>query len=580
MDKNKLEVNNNDFGIIKFPRNQAQADYKISKKKIIRKDGTVFYKKTTTTNDEKISDACIQIFQQSNLAKDFDYDILRTKAENELHPKFKKYNLIVDENKTKKDIKEIEKKQEIAIGQYIRNYIENNLDLTFEVDFNKFIDMTGIKSASRVGNALKMLDEVQNKSSYEWRQPIINEDFSEINYELVKVSTIPMITLILDEEMGEKFETIGEYANSDIKNKKAHIKGIKFDINKSYLSSVLGLGRDYTSTNRKDRNNFSSSYSYRVDILIRSIEKVQHIPSFNRFTFEQIQKKFGTQFKEYRDFKRRVLNPAIKDINEYTLLNVELIEHRENNARNKELDALSFRIFRKISDDKNTKFGIEKTAYYIASRLFYFTNQKIDNLLGFAKHVEKSFNSLDLVLYDNKYINEWKIECEKAIEAENELIKFVDSNRKVMTSLGLIYDDKRMCIVKLSYINEGGDEHSNIQSKISLITTANYRVENPMTSLLYLNDVVGQEGSATVAIVDYLPFSIANSTGWVEIKDVKDYLKYEETIKTYIIDKKINYFKFEVDIFEEIFHTNIMRGNFKEINEEFRNMLNKINNLA
>ena len=36
MDKNKLEVNNNDFGIIKFPRNQAQADYKISKKKIIR----------------------------------------------------------------------------------------------------------------------------------------------------------------------------------------------------------------------------------------------------------------------------------------------------------------------------------------------------------------------------------------------------------------------------------------------------------------------------------------------------------------------------------------------------------------
>jgi hypothetical protein len=389
-----------------------------------------------------------------------------------------------------------------------------------------------------------------------------------------------MITLILDEEMGEKFETIGEYANSDIKNKKAHIKGIKFDINKSYLSSVLGLGRDYTSTNRKDRNNFSSSYSYRLDILIRSIEKVQHIPSFNRFTFEQIQKKFGTQFKEYRDFKRRVLNPAIKDINEYTLLNVELIEHRENNARNKELDALSFRIFRKISDDKNTKFGIEKTAYYIASRLFYFTNQKIDNLLGFAKHVEKSFNSLDLVLYDNKYINEWKIECEKAIEAENELIKFVDSNRKVMTSLGLIYDDKRMCIVKQSYINEGGDEHSNIQSKISLITTANYRVENPMTSLLYLNDVVGQEGSATVAIVDYLPFSIANSTGWVEIKDVKDYLKYEETIKTYIIDKKINYFKFEVDIFEEIFHTNIMRGNFKEINEEFRNMLNKINNLA
>ena len=84
--------------------------------------------------------------------------------------------MIIDDVKTKKEIKEIEKKQEIAIGQYIRNYIENNLDLTFEVDFDKFVTMTGIKSANRIGIALKMLDEVQNKSSYEWRQPVINDD--------------------------------------------------------------------------------------------------------------------------------------------------------------------------------------------------------------------------------------------------------------------------------------------------------------------------------------------------------------------------------------------------------------------
>ncbi len=576
MNKTKLDIDSHELGVIKFPRGQAQADYKISKKKIIRKDGTSFFKKTTTTNDEKISDACIQIFQQSSLAKTFDYDILRIEAENEMLPKFQEYGLIIDDLKTKKEIKEIEKKQEIAIGQYIRNYIENNLDLTFEVDFDKFVTMTGIKSANRIGIALKMLDEVQNKSSYEWRQPVINDDFSEINYELVKVSTIPMITLVLDEEMGERFETISDYANSDIKNKKAHIKGIKFDINKSYLSSVLGLGRDYTSTNRKDRINFSSSYSYRLDILLKSIEKVQHIPAFNRFTFEQIQKKFGTQFKEYRDFKRRVLNPAIKDINEYTLLSVELKEHRENNARNKELDGLSFRISRKLEDTNKTKFGIDKTAFYIASRLFYFTNQKIDNLLGFAKHVEKSFNSLDLIMYDNKYINEWKIESEKAIEAEIEIIKFIDNNRKTMTSLGLTYDDKRMCLVKQSFIKNENSETNEIEAKINLIVTSDYRVENPMSSLLYLHEVVGKESGTSVSIVDYLPFSIADSTGWIEIKDIKDYIYYETTIKKYILDKKVTYFKFEVDLFEEIFHTNIMRGNFKEINDEFRDMLKKL----
>jgi len=574
MKKKHLNIsNNNDFGVIKFPRNQAQADYTIDKKKVVRKDGTVFYKKTTTTNDEKITDACVQIFQQSSLATEFDYDNLRRKAEKDLFPKFKKHGLIGNDTKTKKEITEINKKQEIAISQYIRTHIENNIDLTFEVDFDQFIEMTGVKSAKRIGNALKMLTEVQNKASYEYKQPLINEDFTVIEYELAKVSTIPKISLILDEEMGEKFDTIGEYAKSDIKNKKKHIRAVKFDIGKSYLSSVLGLGRDYTSTNRKDRNKFNSSYSYRLDILIKSIEKVQHIPKFNYFTLETIQKKFGTQFAEYRDFKRRVLNPAIKDINDYTLLNVELIEHRENNARNKVLDGISFRISRKIADDRNTKFGIDKTAFFIASRLFYFSKQNIENLLGFAKHIEKSFNSLDLVMYDNKYVTEWRVETERAIEAELEIVKFMDNNRKLMLEKGLVYDEKRMCLVE-KYVQVGNkDDEFDPQEKIRLITTANFRVEDPMTSLQYLNELINNEGTTICSITDFLPFSIANSTGWARVETITDYLKHQENIKLFIFEKKLTYFKFENNMLEEIFHTNIMRGNFSEINEEFRKMV-------
>ncbi len=578
MEKKHLDIatKNNDLGVIKFPRNQAQADYTIDKKKVVRKDGTVFYKKTTTTNDEKITDACIQIFQQSSLAMEFDYDNLRTKAEKDLLPKFKKHGLVADASKNKKETIEINKRQEIAISQYIRNHIENNIDLTFEVDFDKFIEMTGVKSAKRIGNALKMLTEVQNKASYEYKQPLINADFTEIEYELAKVSTIPKISLILDEEMGEKFDTIGEYAKSSIKNKKKHIRGVKFDIGKSYLSSVLGLGRDYTSTNRKDRNKFNSSYSYRLDILIKSIEKVQHIPKFNYFTFEAIQKKFGTQFAEYRDFKRRVLNPAIKDINDYTSLTVELVEDRENNARNKVLDGISFRIFRKLADDKKTKFGIDKTAFFIASRLFYFTKQKIDNLLGFAKHIEKSFNSLDLVMYDNKYIAEWRVESDTAIEAEIEIIKFMDNNRKLMSEKGLIYDERRMCLVEKYVQVENADEEFDPQEKIRLITTADFRVEDPMTSLQYLNEVIKKEGVTTTSIIDFLPFSIANSTGWARIETVTDYVKHQENIKLFIFDKKLTYFKFENNMLEEIFHNNIMRGNFSEINDEFREMVRKL----
>ena len=576
--KNQLKVSrsNQELGEIKFPRSQAQADYRIEKKEIKRKDGSSFFKKTTTANDEKISDACIQIFQKSNLALEFNYDELRKKAEKELSPQFEKHNLIKSSTSTKKDIIEIEKKQEIAISQYIRKHIENNLDLTFEVDFEQFIEMTGIKSANRIGNALKMLDEVQNKATYEYKQPEINEDFSEITYELAKVSTIPKISLILDEEMGEKFETIGEYASSTVKNKKKHIKKIRFDIGKSYLTSVLGLGRDYASSNRKDRNNFSSSYSFRLDILIKSIEKVQHIPKFNFYTFPEIQKKFGTNFKDYRDFKRRVLSPSVKDINTYTNLNVEVTEHRKNNARNKEIEGISFRITRNIEDTSKTKFGIDKTAFYIASRLFYFTKQKIDNLLGFAKHIEKSFNSLDLVMYDNKYITEWKQECEEALKAEVEVKKFISNNRRLCIELGIEYDEKRMCIIEKVVKSEDTGGIINPIETLKLITTADYRVENPMHSIRYIKDVIEKRGKTVHSIVDFLPFYIAASNGWKHIETVKDYQKYERNILHYIEERKLDFFRFDNNAFEDLFHTNIMRDNFKELNDDYRKMILKL----
>jgi hypothetical protein len=579
MDKKQLEVskNNRQLGEIKFPRSQAQADYKIEKKEVRRKDGTVFYKKVTTTNDEKISDACVQIFQQSSLAQDFDYKLLREKAEKVLFPKFEEHGLIQDETCTKKDLNEIEKKQEIAISQYIRNYIENNLDLTFEVGFDEFLEMTGVKSAKRIGNALRMLDEVQNKAVYEYKVPVISEDFKEVSYELTKVSTIPRISLILDEEMGEKYDTIGDYAQSDIKNKKKHIKGIKFDINKSYLSSVLGLGRDYTSTNRKDRNNFNSSYSYRLDILLKSIEQVQHMPKFNFYTFKEIQKKFGTNFKQYRDFKRRVLNPAIKDINDFTPLNVELVEVRENNARNKEIDGIKFRITRKLCDDKKTKFGIDKTAFYIASRLFYFSNQKIDNLLGFARHIEKSFNSLDIVLYDNKYIAEWKVESEEAIKAEIEIIKFMDNNKRLCHENGLFYDEKRMCVVQKIIENINEDGLTVPKETIKLLNTADYKVENPMTSIKYLYELVEKSGSTVYSITDFIPFYVATNSGWKEIKDSQTF----QENKTYIVEcmknKKLDFFRLDNDMLQEIFLTNIVRDSFKEVNDDIREVVNNLN---
>ena len=275
------------LGFIRYPRNQAQADFIIPKRKIDLGDGKVVYKKITTIADEKIADACIQTFQQSNLSKNFDYKEMRVLAENKLEARFQKYNMIVSDNNTKEQNIEIEKNREIAIAQEIREYIANEIKTTYVVDFDRFISMTGIKTAEqRIGNALKMLTEVQDKAFYEYKEQIISEDFKTIEYKLKRVPTIPSIGLVLDAEMGSKYNTYTEFVNSDVKNKRKHIRGIEFDINKSYLSTILALGKDYVSVSRKLRDNFSSSYSFRLHTLLKSIEKVQHMDTYNKFDFQ------------------------------------------------------------------------------------------------------------------------------------------------------------------------------------------------------------------------------------------------------------------------------------------------------
>lgn len=569
---NEIDIESEKLGLIRFPRLQAQADITIKKRKIKKSDGTITWKKITTINDEKIADTCIQLFQQSKLSKEFDYKIMRERAEKRLEPRFKKYKLYAQDFHTKKEVNEIEKKREIAIAQEIREYIETEVDTTYVADYNKFIKMTGIKTAERIGTALKILKDVQVKSFYEFKVLTISEDFSEISHNLKVVSAIPNITLLLDDELGSKFNTFTDFVESDIKNKKKHIRAISFDINKSYLSSVLGLGNDYTSVSRQSRDNFSSSYSFRLHTLLKSIEKVQHIEAFNKFDFASIQRKFGTQFKDYRNFKMRVLVPAMKDINEHTDLIVELLETRESS----QISFIKFKISKKISYDRKTKYGIDATAYYIASRLFYFSNQKINDLLAFGKYIEKSFDSLDLVVYDGKYLNEWKEEAKDAIEMELEIIDFMENQKKIMKEKGLVYDEKRMCIIEKVTVNASNDEGvSIVKERKKIITTAEHKITNPQRSLEYLYEVC-KEADTTVSIVDYLPFTIATTGGWVTV-DIKDYPKYEERIKYLVFQKEVESIVFDDDNkFADIFYANVMRENFKEITNEFKKMVKSL----
>lgn len=104
----------------------------------------------------------------------------------------------------------------------------------------------------------------------------------------------------------------------------------------------------------------------------KMIRKIQHNVSY---TIEEMQQKFGTNYKEHRFFKAQILKIAINEINEKSDIFVELIEHKKS----KVVDKISFRVTQKSMEEgdnieesaENTNITTEKIArFYCHEGLF------------------------------------------------------------------------------------------------------------------------------------------------------------------------------------------------------------------
>lgn len=570
-----LDLNDKANGKFRISNKQAQADYTLVKtyKNV---NGATVYKKSATTNDEKIADTCVEIFQNSNIESMIDIKNIKKETMEEVDKLFIDKNIIIDENSPIKDVELIKKKKKIAFNQMVKSKIEKSVKLEYSIDYQQFIERTGIKSMHRVGDALKILDGMQNKNFYQWNEERLDENLNIVN-NIVKIAVVPEIRLELDHEIGGKtdvfgnklYNSIADFINAPIKNKSKYIKKITFKLNPSYLSNILGLERDYSEPDRKQRINFKSSYSFRLDTLLRSIEKIQNYQNLTHFTFAELQKKFGTQYKLYKHFKARVLEPAVEDINNYTNLTVQMIETREAGERS-ELKYVKFVIGRKSNIlIENNRYGINSVAYYISSRLFYFKNNGIRNLLAYARKLEEEIkDTLDISIYDTKSLFEWKEEAQKAYQIEIELLNIVEKNKLFISQNRLKYDDKRMCLVSIEY-----DEEENIKESIKILTYKDKKVTNPMESIDYLKDLLSTGYSERVDIFDYLPFEIANtsSMGWVKINSMIDYQKHENTIIDYMNKKKLDHFRFENQDIADLFYKHVYRGTFRQLDYMIQN---------
>ena len=115
---------------------------------------------------------------------------------------------------------------------------------------------------------------------------------------------------------------------------------------------LLELKSRFTTYQLVNVLQFRSKYSTRLYELACSYNFRNDSPSFIKtFQVDELQELLGSNYAEYRDFKRRVLNPAITEINKYTDTALTLIERRQG----KRVIGLELSICRKS--------GPELTAY-------------------------------------------------------------------------------------------------------------------------------------------------------------------------------------------------------------------------
>lgn len=139
---------------------------------------------------------------------------------------------------------------------------------------------------------------------------------------------------------------------------------IKIRLDQDMMPFLLQLKQNFTQYEIIWTLHFKSKYSIRLYELVKSIH-YHELEVYNRkYTVNELKKLLdGEKYNEYRDFKRRVLSPAVDEINQYSDKRVSFEEVK----RGKKVVAIEFSVSSKdrlealkIRSDIEKEFGLDQ----------------------------------------------------------------------------------------------------------------------------------------------------------------------------------------------------------------------------
>lgn len=510
----------------------------------------------TSLNAEKISDTTRQYLQGCKDFKDFKYDTLYNKAVQDLEATFERLGL--NNGKTYREKKKNKRKKNIAISNWIEEYIRVNFPTVIKVDFDKFIESTRIKRAQgRINNALQILANVQNTNYYEIEHPSIDLQTGELSIGVSRINSLPRITLWLDESLEGKGYSLETFAQADIKNKRELIKGLEIELNPMYLFHVVGIGNDYVASKKSKRDKLRHIVSFKLDILLSSLNNKERKGTFD-YPVDDLKKQLGAkESMEYRYLNRDYLKKGIEDLNTHLGRKISYKPIKEGRT----VKYIRFSIDNEVD-------GLEHFIFhYISSQLYYFSEIYIEDVKKFANFLKSRTNKSD-ELHGQKTMAEWISEAEKEYIAEVEILNMQQADAQFFEKNNIIYDKNKHII--LQEIEELTNK-TNEEKKYAIIRNGDSQITKPSDSLKYLQKLEAEFLTKSVHIMDFIPFAYASvERKWVKVDSMDMVIKYKDVISKDIALKNYDKFSFEEEDRKKMFIYYAEKNLFAEITQSVK----------
>ena len=215
----------------------------------------------------------------------------------------------------------------------------------------------------------------------------------------------------VDKYKGEDAITVSRWLNEAtyINNKGT----VVIYLNRNVISMISRLEANFTKYLLDQVSDFKSQYSIRLyELLI----KYKDIGNSKKYTIEEIRSLLGIGVNEYKvlaDFKKRVLDLAVKEINDKTDTTIKYEQFKEGRTISHILFKIGKKLAKKKKDSKDLNTVDMFTGLSIKQCLMF--GDKLSNDTAFQNHykanvgenIEDYAERIATMLSDSFYVTEW-----------------------------------------------------------------------------------------------------------------------------------------------------------------------------